>query len=108
MGCKRTEPKIRIKPISDKQAIKNKLWNEITNRVCFELGNICQYCGKRGQRLDPEVWDYLVGHHMVSRARGGDYAKENCYICHKICHSTITDKNIQVAIGDYKTRSLFY
>ena len=51
----------------------------------------------------PERWiDWLTGHHIVSRARGGNYTKDNCYICHITCHDEITRGNIDASI--YKTR----
>lgn len=98
----------RIKPISDKQKEKNRIWNKITDEVCEELGYICQYCGKKGQRTVPERFDYLDGHHIIKRSQGGRNVKGNCCIAHRIpCHRYIDDHNVRVAIGDYKTRVLF-
>lgn len=95
-----------LRKVSTKQAIKNKLWNKITNEVCFELDYICQYCGKHGQRLNPSGWDYLDGHHIIKR-RFNIHTKENCYPVHRVpCHREIEDKNIQVQIGDYKDKEL--
>lgn len=97
----------RIKPISDKQKEKNRIWNKITNEVYEELGYICQYCGKKGQRYYPDERSYLDGHHIIKR-RFNIHTKENCYLCHRLpCHREIEDKNIKVSIGDYKTRELF-
>lgn len=104
MGSKRTEPRKRIKPISDKQKIKNALWNKITNGRCEKLGYICEYCGKRGQRINSEALDWLDGHHIQRRSRGRIDTEENCYICHRVCHSYIEDHNIIVSQGDYWKR----
>lgn len=94
-----------IKPISDKQKVKNAHWNKITDEVCQELNYICQYCGKRGQRSNSWQWDYLDGHHIIKR-RFNIHTKENCYPVHRApCHAE-ADK-IQVSIGDYKLRELF-
>lgn len=100
--------KSRIKPVSDKQKVKNALWNKITDDVCEELGYICQYCGGMGQRNHPDdPWTYLDGHHMVKR-RYNISTKEVCYPVHRLpCHEEIGRKNIQVTIGDYKTREYF-
>lgn len=96
----------RIKLISDKQREKNAGWNKITDSVCEELGYICQYCGKHGQRDEPNRWGYLDGHHILKR-RFNIHTKENCYPCHRFCHEEIERKNVRVEIGDYKTRELF-
>ena len=99
--------RVRIKPISDKQRVKNELWNRITNERCVKLDFRCEYCGKRGQRVNPEALDYLDGHHKVSRTRGGTYTEDNCYICHRVCHSYISDHNVVVSSEDYPTRRLW-
>jgi len=98
----------RIKPISDKQKEKNAHWKKVTDERCEELDYICQYCGRKGQRDNPnDPWTYLDGHHTVKR-RYNIHTKEVCYPCHRLpCHSFIEDNNIEVAIGDYKLRELF-
>lgn len=103
---KRKVRKTRINPISKKQRDKNKCWTEITNQVCRELGHICQYCGRQGQRTDRDRWDWLDGHHIIKR-RFNIHTKENCYPCHRPCHNKIEYQNLRVLVGDYKTRALF-
>jgi len=97
-----------LRKVSQKQAEKNRIWNEITDEVCEKSGYICFYCGKKGQRDNPDdPRTYLDGHHIIKR-RFNIHTKENCYPCHRApCHREIEDKNIIVSIGDYKTRELF-
>jgi len=92
----------RLKPVSPKQAEKNRAWRKITDELCEERKYICQWCGYRGQRTIPERLDWLTGHHIIKRSRGGIYTKENCYICHITCHDEIERENIDVSV--YKTR----
>ena len=82
--------KSRINPVSKKQAIKNKLWREITLEKWAELGRKCQWCGS--YTIDPD------GHHIVRRSKGRVDTKENCYVVHRLCHSFITDNNVPVDI----------
>ena len=97
----------RINPISEKQKVKNAHWSKVTDEVCLELDFICQYCGKKGQRSNPnDSWTYLNGHHIIKR-RFNIHTKEICYPVHQLpCHPK-ADK-IKVSIGDYKTRELFF
>ena len=88
----------KLKPVSLKQAKKNKIWRRITEELCQESGYVCRWCGYKGQRTVPERLDWLTGHHILSRARGGIYTKENCYTCHITCHQFIHDKNVDVKI----------
>ena len=85
-----------LRKVSHKQAEKNRAWRKITDELCRELGYVCGWCGYKGQRTVPERMDWLTGHHIISRARGGIYIKENCYICHITCHQFIHDNNIDV------------
>lgn len=98
--------KTPLRKVSSKQKEKNRIWNEITNERCRELNMVCQYCGKRGQRDEPNRWGYLDGHHIIKR-RFNVHNRENCYPCHRHCHEEIERKNIQVSIGDYKNREYF-
>ena len=91
-----------MRKVSPKQAEKNRAWRGIVDELCRENRYVCQWCGFRGQRTVPERFDWLTGHHIVSRARGGIYTKENCYICHITCHDEITRENADVSV--YKTR----
>jgi len=90
--------KMPLRKVSPKQAKKNKVWRRITDELCQETGYVCHWCGHKGQRTMPERLDWLVGHHIVSRARGGAYTKENCFLVHQSCHQELTDKNIDVKI----------
>ena len=99
--------RVRLNAISKKQKAKNAEWRRITDLVCRELEYCCQWCGFRGQRTVPERWiDWLTGHHIVSRARGGIYTRDNCYICHVTCHQEITDNNIDVRVYHNKKERL--
>ena len=91
-----------INPKSSKQIEKDRAWNAITDELCLGLNYICQWCGKSGHRRyfgDPS---YLDGHHIVKRSQVGQDIKSNAYLCHRICHSEITDKGINV--GEYPTK----
>ena len=88
----------KLNPISKKQAKKNKVWRRVTDELCQELEYCCQWCGYRGQRTVPDRLDWLTGHHIVSRARGGNYIKENCFLVHQSCHQFIHDNNVDVKI----------
>jgi len=91
--------KVPLKRISPKQAEKNRAWRKIVDELCQENGYVCQWCGYKGQRTVPERWiDWLTGHHIVSRARGGIYTKENCFLVHQSCHQEITDNSIDVRV----------
>jgi len=75
-----------LNKISPKQRAINELWAKITDEVAREKGFICQWCGNKGQRTNPEAFDYLNGHHIIPR-RYNIHTKENCYIVHQvICH----------------------
>ena len=91
-----------LKPVSQRQAEKNRAWRRITGELCEATGYICSWCGSKGQRTVPERLDWLTGHHIISRARGGIYTKENCYIVHQSCHQEVTDNNVDISV--YKTR----
>ena len=85
-----------LKPISKKQAAKNKTWKGVTLGRIERLGNRCEWCGKWGTP-DAE-FNPLWGHHMEKRWHG-DYSEANCFICHWICHREIEDNSIQVYRG---------
>lgn len=85
-----------INPVSAKQREKNKHWGEVTDERAKEENYICQVCHKKGQRDDPEGWDYLNGHHILKR-RFGVNTKANCYIVHQVeCHAW-ADEHIKEA-----------
>ena len=87
-----------LRKVSPKQAKKNKVWRRITDELCQEVEYRCIWCGYKGQRTVSERLDWLTGHHIVSRARGGIYTKDNCFICHITCHQEITDNNIDTRV----------
>lgn len=88
--------KTQIKPISDKQAIKNAHWKKVTDERAEEECYLCQWCSERGQRINPDnPWTYLTGHHTIKR-RYNIHTRETCYIVHLICHGEIGDNNVDV------------
>lgn len=88
-----------INKVSAKQAVKNKCWKKITDEKFEAVGKICLWCGKHGSRNGDNP---INGHHIEKR-NGHNNTIENCYPCHDWgCHSTITDKNINVNI--YKNK----
>ncbi len=86
-----------LNKISDKQRIKQTTWKQIGDKVAEKLDYICQWCGTKGHRDDPENLFYLGGHHILPR-RFNDYARTNFYLSHNICHGFITDNNIDVLV----------
>jgi len=79
----------RLNPVSPRQAALNEEWREITDSKARELGFICQWCHRPG--------GYLDGHHIIKR-RYNIHTKENCYVCHRLCHSFIEEHNIDVTV----------
>jgi len=88
----------RLKPVSHRQAEKNRAWRRIVDELCEERKYICQWCSFKGQRTVQERLDWLTGHHIIKRSRGGIYTKENCFLVHQSCHQQITDNNIDIRI----------
>lgn len=86
----------RLNPLSDKQREKNRIWREITLLKWAELGRKCQWCGEYVREPD--------GHHIIKR-RYNIHTKENCYVCHRFCHSFIEDNNIDV--GEYLNKEVW-
>jgi len=85
-----------LRPVGDKQAVKNDLWGRITDRKCKETGFICLWCGKAGQRHDRERLDYLNGHH-ARKPRYKHNKPKFCYPAHQFkCHQEIDDNNVDV------------
>lgn len=94
-----------LRPISDKQKVINKLWNEITDEKCYETDFICLWCGKKGQRHDRGRLDYLNGHH-TRKPRYKHNKPEFCYPAHEFkCHQEIEDNNIDVE--EYPNREIW-
>ena len=85
-----------LNKISSKQRIKQDIWNQIGDRVAEKLNYMCQWCGTKGHRNNPEDLFYLGGHHILPR-RFNDYTEKNYYLSHNICHGFITD-NVDVGV----------
>jgi hypothetical protein len=88
-----------LRIVSKKQAAKNRVWSEIKkNRIEFLAAKygapICEYCGKH------VLLGTLDAHH-IDEDRNNN-TPENCYICHRFCHSHITDNNIKVQQLDFQ------
>lgn len=88
-----------INKISKKQQKKILVWRGIKSRRAAYLtekyGFVpCEYCGSSGGYLQ------LDGHH-IDKNRNNN-TDENCYLCHRICHSEITDGNITVKQEDFQ------
>lgn len=99
----------RIKPISDKQkALEVKRVKVKTERINYLVGKygapICEFCGEIGVIGGDALWT-LDMHEIDGNHRNCD--PDNEYICHRKCHTCITDNNIQVRQEDYGTRELF-
>ncbi len=95
MGAKRTEPRKRMKPISDKQKEKNTLWRLIIHSKILQIIDVfgypyCQYCGKPEGRHELERFD---GHHIDGNRNNN--TKENCGIIHRKEHTLLTDRKIK-------------
>jgi hypothetical protein len=84
-----------INKVSKTQAIKNKCWKKITDEKFEQVNKICLWCGKHGSRTG----DNPINGHHIERRNGRNNTIENCYPVHDFeCHSTITDKRIDVRI----------
>jgi hypothetical protein len=90
------KPRTKIKFITEKTREKNDEWKQIVEQKIKELGGICQWCKKLGQRKGVE--NFLTGHHKIKRSRGRIDTGENCYVCHLYCHSEIEHSGIDVRI----------
>jgi len=94
----------RIKPISDKQKKKLQEWAIIKEGRCVELyqkyGYVpCEYCKGEVNFIKDSLW--CADPHHIDKDRNNN-TMENCYICHRICHSKITDNNIKVQREDFQ------
>ncbi len=67
--------------------------------------NICEYCGKvgiiGGDSLLTLDMHEIDGNHQ-------NCSPDNEYICHRKCHTEITNRNIVVNQEDFTLRELFY
>jgi hypothetical protein len=81
----------RLKPISEKQKERLKLWEQIRleriKELVAERGYAyCEECNLWGFAEGfPEHFKYLVAHHRDGNRRNN--TKENCQIIHRVCHS---------------------
>ena len=102
----------RLKPMSDKQKERNTEWQRIKFRRCALLAEKydftpCEYCGAPGilyvgRHEDLNGFD---PHHIDGDRNNNN--ESNCYICHRKCHSFITDNNVQVEQEGFEGRNLF-
>lgn len=91
-----------LKAKSDKQKQRDYLWQRIkVNRIVFLTEKygaaIREYCGRAVFASDLGMLD---GHHIDTNRRNN--TPENCYICHRICHSYIHDHNLIVKQEDFQ------
>ncbi len=86
--------KTPLRKVSKKQAIKNKIWREITLLKWGKQNHYCSWCGRYVDNPD--------GHHIIRRSRGRIDTEDNCYIVHRICHDFIGLNNIDVSV--YKNK----
>lgn len=89
---KRTPLKLK----SDKQKQRDVEWHKAKYSKCVFLENIygapiCEYCGRPSWGNEFGILD---AHHLDHNRRNN--TKENCYICHRVCHGKITDNNLKV------------
>ena len=101
--------KSRINPISDKRkALEAKRAQVKTERIEYladKYGfNICEYCGQLGF-IGGDSLLTLDMHEIDGNHQNCD--PDNEYICHRKCHTYITDHNIQVSQEDFQVRELF-
>jgi len=97
--------KTPIRKISAKQREKNRIWASIVKERCEMIERIygvpvCEACMKTFSNCS-ELW-YKGGHHL-DRNRNNN-TPDNCYVCHNLCHSIITDNNLNVAQLDFYLR----
>ncbi len=81
---------------SPQQIEKDKDWRKSKHARAIAIAKIygvviCEYCGTPAWGNDLGILD---GHH-IDHDRSNN-TEQNCYICHRICHSTIEDKRIKV------------
>jgi len=98
-----------VKQISDKQrrleARRAKVKAERIEYLVDKYGfNICEYCGQTGFIGGDELLT-LDMHEIDGNHQNCD--PNNEYICHRKCHSYITDHNILVTQEDFQSRELF-
>jgi len=94
--------KTPIRKISPKQREKLRVWAGVVKERCEIIEGvygvpICEGCGKTFSNSS-ELW-YKGGHHLDGNRNNN--TKDNCYVCHNLCHSIITDNNLNVAQLDF-------
>ena len=99
----------RLRPISDKQrkleAKRTKVKTERIEYLVDKYGfALCEYCGQSGS-FGGDGLRTLDMHEIDGNHQNCDPSNE--YICHRKCHSYITDHNILVTQEDFANRELF-
>jgi len=85
-----------LKKKSAKQIIRDSIWHRIAiARILFLVAKygvaLCEYCGRPS-------WGNELGNfdpHHIDRNRRNN-TEDNCYICHRVCHSHITLNKLNV------------
>lgn len=102
----------RIKPISDKQKIKNAVWRSVVLQRAMQLREkyehiICEYSGETITVLSSMGDDMNDGwgHHIDGNRNNNTI--ENCYVCKYKYHTYISDHNVIVSREDFPTRRLW-
>ncbi|KKM99443.1 hypothetical protein LCGC14_1147800 [marine sediment metagenome] len=95
-----------MKKVSDKQKKIYAGWLDVkVRRIRYLIekyeDSLCEYCGRHGKRHGGGLY-MLDGHHIIKRSQGGSNNDDNCYICHRICHTKIHDQNIKVQQEDFQ------
>jgi len=98
-----------IRGQSDKQrALETRRAKAKAKRIDYLMETygipICEYCGARGLIGGDEL-NSLDMHEIDGNHQNCDSG--NVYICHRKCHSYITDSNIVVSQEDFQSRQLF-
>lgn len=88
--------KTMLKKKSQKQIERDVTWHiakiERAKFLIAKYGRvICEYCGRPAWGNELGVID---AHHIDRNRRNN--TEENCYLCHRICHSSIHEKRLKV------------
>ncbi len=79
-----------LRQTSKKQAKENRIWSKVKLKRMEQLMEKfdyipCEYCKRHAS-------GFADGHHNNGIRRENTF--ENCRIVHRLCHSTIHDKNV--------------
>ena len=81
---------------SPQQIERDRIWRKAKHDRAVVIARkygmvICEYCGRPAFGNELGILD---GHHLDQDRRNN--TEENCYICHRICHSRIHNKGLKV------------